>query len=128
MKHVIRLLVLLLLVNCTTDSTSTQETVEISTVNLDMQTCINDAPKIRLTNNGTHSFEFVIYSYDYNVLHFDNISVASNSGWVELSENDVIAVASNDIAYGQKIPLNLQMCDNLELEIDTNNILVMSTE
>lgn len=128
MKHVLRILVLLLLVNCTTDSTSTQEELDISAVNLNTQTCVNDSPKIRLTNNGTHSFEFIIYGEDYSLLHLDNISVAANSGWVQLSQNDVIAVASNDFVYGQKIPLNLQFCDNLELEIDINNTLIVSAD
>ena len=118
MKHVRRLLVLLLFVNCTTDSPNAEE----------VQNCVNDAPKVRLTNNGTHSFEFIVYAEDYSLLHSGNVSATANSGWVELSQNDVLAVATNDIVYGQKIPLNLQLCDNLELEIDINNTLIISGE
>lgn len=128
MKHVRRLLVLLLFVNCTTDSPNTEEVLEVSATNQVVQNCVNDAPKVRLTNNGTHSFEFIVYAEDYSLLHSGNVSATANSGWVELSQNDVLAVATNDIVYGQKIPLNLQLCDNLELEIDINNTLIISGE
>ncbi|MBO6881848.1 MULTISPECIES: hypothetical protein [Winogradskyella] len=128
MKHVRRLLVLLLFVNCTTDSPNAEEVLEVSATNQVVQNCVNDAPKVRLTNNGTHSFEFIVYAEDYSLLHSGNVSATANSGWVELSQNDVLAVATNDIVYGQKIPLNLQLCDNLELEIDINNTLMISGE
>ncbi|WP_412559923.1 hypothetical protein [Winogradskyella sp. MIT101101] len=128
MKHVRRLLVLLLFVNCTTDSPNAEEVLEVSATNQVVQNCVNDAPKVRLTNNGTHSFEFIVYAEDYSLLHSGNVSATANSGWVELSQNDVLAVATNDIVYGQKIPLNLQLCDNLELEIDINNTLIISGE
>ncbi|MFC0603054.1 hypothetical protein [Winogradskyella pulchriflava] len=128
MKHVKHLLVLLLLINCTTDSAETENTPELSIVSNATQNCIDDLPKVRLTNNGTHSFEFLIYGEDYTLLHSQNISTATNSGWVELSENDVLVVASNNLVYGQKRPLNLDLCDNLELEIDANNILLISGE
>lgn len=128
MKHVRRLLVLLLFVNCTTDSPNAEEVLEVSATNQVVQNCVNDAPKVRLTNNGTHSFEFIVYAEDYSLLHSGNVSATANSGWVELSQNDVLAVATNDIVYGQKIPLNLELCDNLELEIDINNTLMISGE
>lgn len=128
MKHVRRLLVLLLFVNCTTDSPNAEEVLVVSATNQVVQNCVNDAPKVRLTNNGTHSFEFIVYAEDYSLLHSGNVSATANSGWVELSQNDVLAVATNDIVYGQKIPLNLQLCDNLELEIDINNTLIISGE
>ena len=128
MKHVKRLLVLLLFVNCTTDTPISEETVEVPNANQDVQTCVSDSPKVRLTNNGSHSFEFIVYGQDYSLLHSQNISTASDSGWLELSMNDVIAVATNDIVYSQKIPLNLELCDNLDLEIDANNTFVISDQ
>lgn len=128
MKHVRRLLVLLLFVNCTTEAPNAEEVVEVSATNEIMQNCVNDAPQVRLTNNGTHSFEFIVYAEDYSLLHSGNVSATTNSGWIELSHNDVLAVATNDIVYGQKIPLNLQLCDNLELEIDINNKLIITGE
>ena len=123
MKNVKRLLVLLLFVNCTTDSVIIEERPEVSVENLDAQTCVSDSPKVRLTNNGTDSFEFTVYAQDYTVLYTQIISSATDSGWIELSQNDVLIVAYNTVVYGQKIPLNLELCDNLELEIDTNNVL-----
>lgn len=126
MKHVKHLLVLLLLVNCTAEAPSNENITQVFVENTSVQTCIDDLPKVRLTNNGTHSFEFIVYAEDYTVLHTQIISTANDSGWIELSHNDVLAVASNDVAYGQKIPLSLELCDNLELEIDTNNVLLVS--
>lgn len=126
MKNVRLIFVLLLIVNCTTDLSEVDETLEAPNVQLEAQNCIDDLPKVRLTNNGTRSFDFIVYSQDYNTLHTQNVLSATDSGWIELSSNDVIVVATNDIDYGQKIPLNLVVCDNIELEIDTNNILIVS--
>jgi hypothetical protein len=126
MKHVKHLLVLLLLVNCTTDAAETDNTPEVSVENNSVLNCVNDLPKVRLTNNGTRSFEFMVYAEDYTELHSQNVSATTNSGWIELSPSDVLAVVSNDVDYGQKMPLNLEFCDNLELEIDINNVLVIT--
>lgn len=126
MKHVKHLLVLLLLVNCTTDAPETENTPEVSAENNQVLNCVDDLPKLRLTNNGTHSFEFSLQAQDYTVLHTQNISASSDSGWIEISNDDVLAVVYNNVAYGQKLPLSLNLCDNLELEIDTNNVLVVS--
>lgn len=125
MKHVKHLLVLLLLVNCTTDAPEIENTPEVNIANNASQNCIDDLPKVRLTNNGTHSFEFILYAEDYSVLHTQSISASADSGWIELTQNDVLAVASNNFTYGQKVPLNLNLCDNVELEIDINNVLVV---
>lgn len=127
MKHVKHLLVLLLFVNCTTDSPLVDETAEVSSSNLNVQNCVSDFPKVRLTNNGTDSFEFKVYAEDYSLLQFQNVSVGNDSGWLELSHNDVIAVAINTIVNDQKLPLNLELCDNLDLEIDSNNTLVIAS-
>jgi hypothetical protein len=128
MKHVKHLLVLLLLVNCTTDSPETDITQEVSNENNSIQSCVDELPKIRLTNNGTHSFDFLVYASDYTLLYTQNISAATNSGWIELTENDVIVVATNNVVYGQKIPLSLLLCDNLELEINPSNTLLIAID
>ena len=127
MKHVKHLLVLLLLVNCTTDTPLTENISEVSVENNSTFNCVDDLPKVRLTNNGTHSFDFIIYANDYiTVLHTQNVSTTTDSGWIELSHNDVLAVVSNNVVYGEKLPLNLELCDNIELEIDSNNVLLVS--
>lgn len=130
MKNVRLIFVLLLMVNCTTDLSEVNETSETLSpqhqidAQSDAQNCIDDLPKVRLTNNGSHSFDFIIYGDDYSVLHTENVSSATESGWVEMANNNnVIVVVTNTIVYGQKIELNLVACDNIELEIDTNNIL-----
>ena len=126
MKNVRLIFVLLLIVNCTTDLTDVQETSETNIPPQEVQMCIDDLPKVRLTNNGTRSFDFIIYGQDYSLLHSQNISATLDSGWIELSDSDVIVVATNNVDYGQKIPLNLVACDNKELEIDANNILILN--
>ncbi|MBC3845311.1 hypothetical protein H8K90_02870 [Winogradskyella echinorum] len=125
MKNVRLIFVLLLVVNCTPD-TSDVDTLDTSNIQPEVQNCIDDLPKVRLTNNGTRSFEFIVYGHDYSTLHTQNLTASSDSGWVELPNNDVIIVATNNIDYGQKIPINLVLCDNIEFEIDTNNVLILS--
>ncbi|WP_299120187.1 hypothetical protein [uncultured Winogradskyella sp.] len=124
MKNVRYIFVLLLIVNCTTDLSEIEENSAITNPTAELQTCIDDLPKVRLTNNGTRSFDFIVYGQDYSILHTQNISSTTDSGWVELSDNDVIVVVTNNVDYGQKVPLSLVECDNKELEIDINNILV----
>ena len=124
MKNVKLLLVLLLIVNCTTDATDVQDTSVVNNPQPEVQTCIDDLPKVRLTNNGTRSFDFIVYGDNYSQLHSQSVSSTTDSGWIELSDNNVIIVVTNSTDYGQKIPLNLVACDNKELEIDVNNILI----
>ena len=128
MKNVRLILVLLLIVNCTTDLPEVNETLESPSPQSEAQNCVDDLPKVKLTNNGTHSYDFIVYAEDYSVLHTQNISPTMDSGWIELSNNDVIAVVTNNIVYGQKVQLNLVACDNKELEIDTSNTLIVSGE
>jgi len=123
MKNVRLIFVLLLIVNCTADLSEIDETSETSSTLPPAQLCIDDLPRVMLTNNGTHSFDFIVYADDYSVLHTQNLSTTTDSGWVELSSNNVIIVVTNNTVYGQKIQLNLVPCDNKELEIDTNNVL-----
>ena len=123
MKNVRLIFVLLLIVNCTADLSEIDEALETSSTLPPAQLCIDDLPRVMLTNNGTHSFDFIVYADDYSVLHTQNLSTTTDSGWVELSSNNVIIVVTNNTVYGQKIQLNLVPCDNKELEIDTNNVL-----
>ncbi len=126
MKNVRLIFVFLLVVNCTTDLPNTEERAVSPDLQLQEQNCIDDLPKIRLSNNGTHSFDFIVYGEDYSILHSQNVSSTTDSGWIELSSNDVIVVVTNDIVYGQKVQLNLVACDNKELEVDTSNILIVA--
>jgi len=123
MKNVKLIFVLLLFVNCTTDLPETEESLDLQPQE---QNCIDDLPKVRLTNDGTHSFDFIIYDQDFNVLHESSISSTADSGWIELTSNDVIAVVTNDIVYGQKVQFSLVPCDNKELQINTGNTLIVT--
>jgi hypothetical protein len=114
MKNVRLIFVLLLIVNCTADLSEIDETSETSSTLPQAQLCIDDLPRVMLTNNGTHSFDFIVYADDYSVLHTQNLSTTTDSGWVELSSNNVIIVVTNNTVYGQKIQLNLVPCDNKE--------------
>ena len=128
MKNVRLILVLLLIVNCTADLTEVEEAPETNLAQADVQSCIDDLPKVRLTNNGTDSFDFIVYGDDYSVLHTQNISVTADSGFIELSNNNVLVVVSNNVVYGQKLPLSLVVCDIIELEIDPSNTLIISND
>lgn len=124
MKNVRLLLVLLLIVNCTTDLSDNSEIS--ASINPQTQNCVDDLPTIRITNNGVHSFDFVIYDFDdnYNLLHTQSVTIAANSNWIELSSTSVIIVASNAFDYGQKIHLDLVPCDTIELVIDATDTFI----
>ena len=124
MKNVKYIFVLLLIVNCTADLPEVEETIDVTINAPEQQTCVDDLPKVRLTNNGTRSFDFIVYTQDFTPLYSQNISNTTDSGWIELSHNDVIVVVTNNVDYGQKILLNLAFCDNKELSIDASNILI----
>jgi hypothetical protein len=70
------------MVNCTADLTEVEEAPETNTAQADAQSCVDDLPQIRLTKNGTDSFDFIVYGDDYSVLHTQNISVSANSGFI----------------------------------------------
>lgn len=124
MKNVKLILVLLLMVNCTTDSSEVLETQN----DLTPQTlsCVDDLPQVKITNNGTFSFDFAIYGQDYSELHTQTLATTAESDWLELSNNNVIIVASNDDVDGQKIQLNIVPCESIEVEVDENNTLIVS--
>ncbi|WP_405575388.1 hypothetical protein [Winogradskyella sp. Asnod2-B02-A] len=123
MKNVRLLLVLLLIVNCTTDLTDDNNISEIPTP--ETLSCVDDLPQIRITNNGVHSFDFLIYDLedDYNTLYDQNISVSLDSDWIEMPSNSIVIIASNEYDYGQKIEVNLENCDAIEVVIDANDDL-----
>ncbi|WP_178983277.1 hypothetical protein [Winogradskyella helgolandensis] len=124
MKNVTLILVLLLMVNCTADSSDVQEIQD----DLSPQTlnCVDDLPQIKFTNNGTDSFDFIVYGQDYSLLHSQTLSIAENTDWLELSNNEIIVVASNNIVYSQKMELSIFPCESVELEIDEfNNFLII---
>lgn len=124
MKNVTLLLVLLLAVNCTADIPNVTETSEL--LNQETENCVDDLPKVRITNNGSHNFDIVIYGTDYSQLHSQFIPTTDDSGWVEMTNNNVVIVASNSFDYGQKVQLSLQACDNIEVEIDANDTLIVN--
>lgn len=123
MKNVRLIFLLLLMVNCTTDSPDVHERQD--ELNNQLLSCVDDLPKIKFTNNGTDSFDFAIYGQDYSQLHSQTLSTTENTGWLELSNYEVVVVATNDIVYGQKLQLTLLPCDTMEIEIDVNNGLIL---
>jgi hypothetical protein len=123
MKNVKYIFVLLLFINCTTDSTADDESIETSILEPQTQSCIDELPKVRLTNNSTQDFDFIVYGTEYTVLHTQSVGSLLDSGWIDMYDNELVIVATNGQSYGQKIQLDVQTCDALELEIDTNNVL-----
>ncbi|RKE95443.1 hypothetical protein [Ichthyenterobacterium magnum] len=118
--------------NCSVEPTdnqleNNQTATELSVSSDSDNLCAGDLPKIKLTNNGTYVFDVSILGFDSVLLASQGgILVNNHTGWIELSVLDVVVVANNPTIYGQKIELNLELCDNLELEIDSNNELIIS--
>jgi hypothetical protein len=123
MKNVRLMFLLLLMVNCTTDSPEIQERPD--DLNYQVLNCIDDLPQLKITNNGTDNFDFAIYGQDYSQLYSQALSTSENTGWLEVSNYEVIVVATNDVVYGQKLELTLVPCDAMEIEIDVNNGLIL---
>ncbi|SDG94881.1 alpha-crystallin domain-containing protein [Winogradskyella thalassocola] len=126
MKNVKLIFVLLLMVNCTTDSSEVLETQD--DFGPQMLSCVDDLPQVKITNNGTLTFDIAVYGQDYSELHAENLDTTAESDWLELSSNDIFIVASNDDVDGQKIQLNIFPCESVEVEVDENNILLISGE
>lgn len=126
MKNVKLIFVLLLMVNCTSDLPDVLETTDA--LNRQSITCLDDLPQVKITNNGTFSFDIIIYGQDYSELHTQNLSTTADSDWLDVSNNDIIIVASNNDVYGQKIQLSLVPCDTIEVEINADNVLIVSGE
>ncbi|WP_458628724.1 hypothetical protein [Winogradskyella sp. PC D3.3] len=126
MKNFTLFFVLLLMLNCTTDTSDVQDPfADLSPQTLN---CVDDLPQVRITNNGTMSYDIVIYGQDYSELYTQSLSTTNDTDWQALSNNDIIVVASNVNSNGQKMQLNLLPCDAIEIEIDTNNALMISDE
>lgn len=96
MKNARFIFVLLLLINYTTDRPQADEKLEITPAQQDSQNCIDDVPRINLTNIGTHSYNLMIYNENYVVLHTQDVSTNTESGWIELSDDDILVVATNN--------------------------------
>ena len=126
MKKITLILVLLLIVNCTTDSPDSQD--ELSTFRQQVLSCVDDDPQIKITNNGTIIFDVAVYGEDYSEVYSESLSIGSNTDWFDSSNTEIIIVASNNNFYGRKIQLSLLPCDIIEVEIDANNNLIISGE
>jgi len=126
MKNFTLFFVLLLMLNCTTDTSDVQDPfVDLSPQTLN---CVDDLPQVRITNNGTMSYDIVIYGQDYSELYTQSLSSTNDTDWQELSNNDIIIVVSESNSNGQKIQLSLMPCDDIEVEIDANDTLMISGE
>ncbi|MFK7833335.1 MAG: hypothetical protein AB8B52_08665 [Winogradskyella sp.] len=123
MKNIRLLLLFLLVVNCTTEPADVNDISDL--VSPEAQMCVDDLPMVRITNNGTHSFDFIIYDLDdnYTELFVSSISIADNSNWIELPTYNAVVVASNEFDYGQKVQLSLENCDTIEVVVDSADIL-----
>ena len=126
MKKITLILVLLLIVNCTTDSPDSQ--FEPSELRQQVLSCVDDDPQIKITNNGTIIFDVAVYGEDYSEVYSESLTTGSNTDWFDSSINEVIVVASNDNFYGRKIKLSLLPCDIIVVELDANNNLIVSGE
>ncbi|MBU2927744.1 YbjP/YqhG family protein [Winogradskyella psychrotolerans] len=123
MKNVRLILVLLLMVNCTTDSSDVleiQDDLSPQTLN-----CVDDLPQVKITNQSALDFDLIIYGQDYSQLHTQSLSAAGATDWLELTNGDIIVVATNTDIYGQKIQLSILPCESIEIEIDEFNNLII---
>jgi len=122
MKNVILIFVFLLMVNCTTDSSSVLEPQ--NQLSVEAYNCVGDLPQVKVTNNGTFDFDLIIYSQeDLNEIYEENLSISNQSEWIELPNNDILIVVNNVDYGGHKIELTTFPCESVEVEIDINNVL-----
>jgi len=122
MKNVILIFVFLLMVNCTTDSSSVLEPQ--NQLSVEAYNCVDDLPQVKVTNNGTFDFDLIIYSQeDLSEIYEENLSISNQSEWIELPNNDILIVVNNVDYGGHKIELTTFPCESVEVEIDINNVL-----
>jgi hypothetical protein len=115
------------MVSCTAEFAEENDALNAAILQPEVENCVDDHPQVRITNNGTDNFDFTVIGDDYAVFYEANVGITGDTGFIELTNNNVIIIASNDIVYGQKIPLSLVNCDIVDLEIDENNVLIISS-
>lgn len=101
---------------------ATVETSESSLI------CTGANPQARLVNNGSVAFNFVIMSSGGNVIQISNVMPNTTTNWSSFSQGDTLfsIVSSATGASDIKVGFTMNECTELNLEIDSNNLLVDS--
>jgi hypothetical protein len=109
----------------TIESDSTTE-IE-STTNTTLDPCSNEAPKTRVINNGTVSFNLEVLEADGTaVVSIINIPPNSTTSWATFTEGEVMfsLKGSNFDVADDKVLLQMDNCTAFEIEVDANNEIV----
>lgn len=124
MKTLRLLIVFLLVLNCTDDSSNTLND-DLSNNLLSPQNCTNDQPRARLTNNGTVNHSLRIFDENSNVIvSAFNIEPGSSTGWFEFSPQEVLFAVDNDTFSDEKVEAIMENCMEFDMEIGADDALV----
>ena len=113
--------------NCSVEPTDNfqNQTISIEALeDLDSNTCSGISPKARMTNNGTIPFDFEIYDSSGSlIIGFYNVLPSTQTDWYSFDEDNTIFVVENDSVEDQKVSHQMDNCTEINLEIDSNNLL-----
>ena len=113
--------------NCTIESIDNLQDQSIDIINIEdsqANTCTGISPKARMTNNGTIPFDFEIYDSSGSlIIGFYNVLPSTQTDWYSFDEDNTIFVVENDSVEDQKVSHQMDNCTEINLEIDSNNLL-----
>ena len=108
----------------TIDSTILEANVHSIESQAQAAVCDGANPKARIINNGTLPFDYEIYdSTGVFIAGIYNIMPGTVTDWTNFSEGTIIFNLENGIERDQKVAHLMENCTEINLEIDSSNIL-----
>lgn len=131
LKNIAYAILLLSVFNCTTESVDNSQesssTIQPQEVNLDtpdVNTCNDQDPKARITNNGTIDVNLEIYNESGTLVgQAYNVTPGHTSSWNEFSVGEVTFVVSN-VNANKAIVLDMDTCTVYDMVVGANNQLM----
>ncbi|AXO78996.1 hypothetical protein DZC78_00895 [Olleya aquimaris] len=129
MKYLVRLSVKICLIlfvsSCTVDSledTANEESTNSYSV-VNNQSCDNQDPQSKLTNNGSVAFTFQIIDLNNNLIELVNVAPNTSTTWVSFPEGaTVFNVTSNTTGVSDdKVFIDMSNCSEVEIVINSIN-------
>jgi len=113
--------------SCSVESIDEQIQAEAPQLELQaesVQTCSNNDPRSKLTNNGTVALTFTVYSNDMNsVATQSNIQPGTSSGWISFTPGETMfSIKSNTSGVSDsKLEFSMDTCTEVDIVIGTDN-------
>lgn len=132
MKHLLKLIAIAIITlsftSCTVESLDNEIVEQSSLTDTEAlnSTCVNTNPQARLINNGTLPFHFKVLNNVTLISSDLAVMPGTTTSWRSFSDGYVLLlVESTDPNIpGNKIELNMSLCSEIEIIVDSNNEIV----